>query len=257
MRKIKTKNIEEFENLTPNYPNDKRYENINFNKKTFLIPKDRPVRIYCDGVFDMFHYGHARLFAQVKQMFPKVHLIVGVHSDEQTNKYKGVVAMSEKERYESVSHCKYVDEIIEDAPWIHEDLEFINSHDIDYVAHDEDPYPSGNKNDIYGVFKDNGRFIPTKRATHVSTTKIITGIVRDYDKFIKRQISRGVSYKDLNISYWKREQLRFENIFKFGKQNNEKFLNFWNLFLVNPIGYCYRHSLNILHMMFQTSKKNK
>jgi cytidyltransferase-like protein len=103
---------EEFEMIAPKYPRTDKYEKISFKKQTYPIHKNRPVRIYCDGVFDMFHYGHARLFSQVKNMFPNVYLIVGIHNDKETNKYKGTVAMSECERYESVSHCKYVDEVI-------------------------------------------------------------------------------------------------------------------------------------------------
>ena len=37
--------------------------------------------------------------------------------------------MNEHERYEALRHCRYVDEIVRDAPWIL-DIEFLEKHKV-------------------------------------------------------------------------------------------------------------------------------
>jgi len=44
-------------------------------------------------------------------------LVVGVHSDEEIIKHKGIPVMKYEERIAMVSACKWVDEIVFDAPY--------------------------------------------------------------------------------------------------------------------------------------------
>lgn len=50
--------------------------------------------------------------------------------------------MTDEERYESLRHCKWVDEVVKDAPWTIT-ADFLVKHKIDYVCHDAIPYAAG------------------------------------------------------------------------------------------------------------------
>ncbi|XP_065625340.1 choline-phosphate cytidylyltransferase 2 [Quercus suber] len=170
---------------------------------------DRLVRVYADGIYDLFHFGHAGSLEQAKKSFPNTYLLVGCCSDEITHKFKGKTVMTEEERYESLRHCKWVDEVIPDAPWVITQ-EFLDKHNIDFVAHDSLPYAdaSGAGNDVYEFVKSAGRFKETKRTDGISTSDIIMRIVKDYNQYVMRNLDRGYSRKDLGVSYVKEKRLR-------------------------------------------------
>lgn len=172
-------------------------------------PEDRPVRVYADGIYDLFHFGHARSLEQAKKSFPNTYLLVGCCSDAVTHKYKGKTVMTEDERYESLRHCKWVDEVIPDAPWVI-NQEFLDKNNIDFVAHDSLPYAdtSGAANDVYEFVKAVGRFKETQRTEGISTSDIIMRIVKDYNQYVLRNLDRGYSRKDLGVSYVKEKRLR-------------------------------------------------
>lgn len=174
-----------------------------------LPPEDRPVRVYADGVFDLFHLGHMKQLEQCKKSFPNVTLICGVPSDEVTHELKGLTVLSDKQRCESLEHCRWVDEVVPDAPWC-VTPEFIAEHKIDYVAHDDIPYASADSDDVYKPIKEMGKFLTTQRTEGVSTSDIITKIIRDYDKYLMRNFARGATRQELNVSWLKKNELEFK-----------------------------------------------
>jgi choline-phosphate cytidylyltransferase len=86
---------------------------------------------------------------------------------------------------------------VQDAPWII-DAEFLDKWQIDYVAHDEDPYAAVGHEDVYAFVKSQGssssnlqhagsphiyfkgKFIPTRRTPGVSTSELLERIVSGY-----------------------------------------------------------------------------
>lgn len=195
-----------------------------YSAKNVVWTEDRPVRLYADGIFDMFHFGHARALEQAKKLFPDTYLIVGVCSDATTHRFKGKTVMTEDERYESLRHCAWVDEVVEDAPWVLDDA-FLERHKIDFVCHDALPYVDNSgqssSGDVYEHLKKQGKFLETQRTEGISTTDIICRIVRDYDSYVRRNIQRGISADDMNLPFIKRQELAITGVTQGVKKNVE------------------------------------
>ncbi|XP_047338172.1 choline-phosphate cytidylyltransferase 1-like [Impatiens glandulifera] len=202
---------------------DESHDKSNSNDSIDEPIKGRPIRVYADGIYDLFHFGHARALEQAKKLFPNTYLLVGCCNDETTHMYKGKTVMTDQERYESLRHCKWVDEVIPDAPWVLSQ-EFIDKHYIDFVAHDSLPYAdtSGAGKDVYEFVKSIGKFKETKRTEGISTSDIIMSIVKDYNQYVLRNLDRGYSRKELGVSYVKEKRLRVNRGLKKLHENVKK-----------------------------------
>lgn len=72
---------------------------------------------------------------------------------------------------------------------------------IDFVAHDDAPYGSSGTDDIYKDIKAAGKFVATQRTKDISTSDIIARLVKNYDTYVRRNLARGYSAKDLNVGF--------------------------------------------------------
>ncbi|ODV77761.1 uncharacterized protein CANTADRAFT_32133, partial [Suhomyces tanzawaensis NRRL Y-17324] len=221
-RLIKTKEQIEFEaneiKLDEALPEELRKFRPN-GYKFNIPPKDRPIRIYADGVFDLFHLGHMKQLEQAKKSFENVELVCGIPSDLETHKRKGLTVLTDQQRIDTLKHCRWVDEVIPNAPWC-VTTDFLLEHRIDYVAHDDLPYASTDSDDIYKPIKEMGMFLTTQRTEGISTSDIITKIIRDYDKYLMRNFARGATRKELNVSWLKKNELEF-------KKHINDFRSYW------------------------------
>lgn len=91
--------------------------------------------------------------------------------------------------------------------------EFLGKHEIDFVCHDALPYgdSSGESDDgdVYAHLKRGGRFVETRRTEGISTSDIIASIIQDYDEFVRRNLERGYTAKDMNVSFLREQAIKF------------------------------------------------
>lgn len=130
----------------------------------------KPVRIWVDGCFDTMHYGHSNALRQAKEMGD--YLVVGVHSDVEILKNKGPTVLKNTERYAAVAACKWVDEVVEDAPYL-TSLEYLDKYDCDFCVHGDDVTTMSDGSDCYALVKAAGRYKECKRTEGVSTTDLV------------------------------------------------------------------------------------
>ena len=129
------------------------------------------IRVYIDMAADLFHIGHLNLIRRAKQLGD--YLIVGIHSDKDIESYKRMPVINEKERYEIIKSCKYVDEVVENAP-LNISMEFIKKNKIDIVAHGDNLSPAIRQQHTVPMKLGIMRYLPSTKG--ISTTEIISEI---------------------------------------------------------------------------------
>ncbi len=129
-------------------------------------------RVYVDMVGDLFHPGHVALLRAARALGD--HLVVGVLSDETAAAYKRQPIMTLAERVTVIESCRYVDEVIADAPDRLTEA-FLDAHDIALVVHGDDLDAAG-ATEVYGPAVSTGRLRLVPRTEGVSTTELIARV---------------------------------------------------------------------------------
>lgn len=146
------------------------YDSSNMSESRNHNGISNPVRVWCDGCYDMVHFGHANQLRQAKAMGD--YLIVGVHTDEEITKHKGPPVFTQEERYKMVRAVKWVDEVVEGAPYI-TTIETLDKYSCDFCVHADDITLDADGKDTYRYVKAAGRYKECKRTAGVSTTDLV------------------------------------------------------------------------------------
>lgn len=163
---------------------------------------ERKIRVWADGCFDLTHWGHLRVFMQGKQEGDVC--LIGIHSDEDITRHKGPTLTPEKERYFCARACRWVDQVVEAAPYV-TTLDTLEKYDCDFCVHGADITTDENGIDTYQAVKDAGKYREIERTDGVSTSEVINRMlaiaVPDF-KYEKKQMSMHQlpKYNDLALN---------------------------------------------------------
>ncbi|CAG5096126.1 Oidioi.mRNA.OKI2018_I69.XSR.g14482.t1.cds [Oikopleura dioica] len=170
----------------------------------------KDVRVWVDGCFDMVHFGHANALRQARALGDK--LVVGVHSDEEISLHKGPPVFTMEERVKIVKGIKWVDEVIENAPYV-TTIETLDKYNCDFCAHGDDITMTADGNDTYQIVKDNGRYREFRRTNGVSTTDLV-------GRMLLATRSHFRASRDLRSSTSEEDQTQRTRVDSFSRQDN-------------------------------------
>lgn len=135
--------------------------------------------IYCNGVYDMCHMGHQRLFQRAAA---HGNLIVGVHGDKACSGYKRQPIMTADERAAQVAGCKGVWKVLKNAPLETISKEFMEKYKIDLIAIGEEYLQKDLKDDKWYKYpRESGKFVGLSRTEGISTSDLIKRCAQEVD----------------------------------------------------------------------------
>lgn len=156
-------------------------------------PKKTDKIVYIDGAFDMFHAGHVEILKLAKAQGS--YLIVGVHNDAVVNAHRGLnyPIMNLHERVLSVLGCRFVDDVLIDAPWeVTGDM--ISSLNLSVVVHgshrDETHLQNFSLEDHYRAARNAGIFKFIQSPSKLDVNDIVTRINDNRERFEKKFVSK-------------------------------------------------------------------
>ncbi|EJW03330.1 hypothetical protein EDEG_02338 [Edhazardia aedis USNM 41457] len=120
------------DNTDINNNNIKRMKNSDSTLSQTYNSTKKQRTVYIDGSFDLYHAGHASIIKHARHRADK--LIIGLHNDDEIRKYKlESPIMATSERKLILLSNRYIDKIIDNAPYIPTD-DFVKKYNIDEIV---------------------------------------------------------------------------------------------------------------------------
>lgn len=129
-------------------------------------------RVYVDMVADLFHYGHVAFLKKARALGD--YLLAAICADDDLVSYKRRPVLTMDERVACVAGCRYVDEVIPNAPAMI-DRDWIEKHDIHLVVHGND-FSKEQLESYYKVPLEMGILRTVPYTKGISTSEIILRI---------------------------------------------------------------------------------
>lgn len=147
-------------------------------------------KIYVDMCADLFHAGHVQYLKQCKQYCDDVYLIVGLHNDKTIASFKRKSICTMEERRIVLESCKYVDEVVLNAP-LSVTKEYLTENNIDYVIHADGISPEEAQK-MYGIAIELEIYRELPRTAGISTSDIIRRIHIQHDPWKDIWVKKGL-----------------------------------------------------------------
>jgi len=151
-------------------------------------PQPNDTVIYVSGAFDLFHVGHVDFLEKVSKMYPSTFVIVGLHTDQEVNRYRGEnhPIMNLHERTLSLLACRYVSEVVIGAPFTMDD-QMMKHFKIDLVVHGSTTQHMNEKHeDPFACAKQLDKFRVIESGNDMNTDIIISRIIKNRQVYIER-----------------------------------------------------------------------
>lgn len=141
--------------------------------------------VYIDGAWDLFHPGHVAMLKVARERGD--YLIVGIHSDAVVNRRRGMnlPLLNLHERVLSVLGCRFVDDILIDAPYqiTHDMISSLHLDEVIHGTNTDDVDDAMDQDFRYKHAKEAGIFTVLKSPSDFRLENIVQRIHKNQEAF--------------------------------------------------------------------------